>query len=445
MYIYITLINTSDFHSKSKQTMEGCLRSGAKSLKFSIRNCQQSPKAKRLRPKNKEINRFRLLPEEVEEEILLRLPADALNKCRRVCKWWFDLINDPSFINKHLRRLTIQNSKPPSSSFFLKWIPQKLSRGHNDNYYNNDLSRQLFSLVTVSGDDDDGNDDDHLPCVIEQVNLPPIPVIEGEDFPTDFIVVHCNGIIHMFDKINTWTSILLNPALKEFKLVREPDLPLPSKCEFVIGCGFGYDPKASLYKFVKIFADYLFEYPVAVVHTIGTNSWRKIKIELEEDDDCSLQLRSVYCKGAYHWLKTSRMGNTILSFDMSEEKFRSIPLPDHYGRRSEHCLNVLEVWKESVVFLCLTERSSFEMWVMVDNFGGVDGSIHWIKHLEIGPLARSDYPLAFWKYDELLFETKDRQVVSYNLYTKKRRKVPLPSAVCRGTCATLCLNSLVSV
>ncbi|PON49636.1 F-box domain containing protein [Trema orientale] len=434
--------------------MEGCLKAGAKSLKFAIRNCQQAPKAKRLCPNSKdaEINRFVPLPEEIEEEILLRLPADSLNKCKRVCKWWFDLINDPSFINKHLLRATIENRKPPSSSssssfsFFLKWIiPQELSGEDNYNPYGNDLSKLVLSLVTVC-EDNDGNDG-YLPCVIEQVNLPPIPVIEGEDFPTNFSVFHCNGIIHMFDNVKNWTSILLNPALREFKLVREPDLPLPPKYEDVMGCGFGYDPKANLYKYVKVFGDYLFEDPVAMVHTLGTNSWRKIKIDVEEDDDCFLQPGGVYCKGAYHWLKTSRMGNTILSFDMSEEKFRSIPLPDHHSRRrSKNCLYILEVWKESVVLVNRTERSSFEMWVMVDNFGGIEGSTHWIKHLKIGPLARSDCPLAFWKDDELLFETKDGQVMSYNLYTKKLRKVPLSGGVRRGyTCATSCLSSLVSV
>ena len=57
------------------------------------------------------ISMYSKLPEEIVEEILLRLPADSVKICRLVCKSWFDLIGDPSFINKHLRHVTTKNSK----------------------------------------------------------------------------------------------------------------------------------------------------------------------------------------------------------------------------------------------------------------------------------------------------------------------------------------------
>ncbi|PON75412.1 hypothetical protein PanWU01x14_043790 [Parasponia andersonii] len=126
------------------------------------------------------------------------------------------------------------------------------------------------------------------------------------------------------------------------------------------------------------------------------------------------------------------MGNTILSFDMSKEKFRSIPFPDLRLEKTINCFRILELWNESVVFFTSTQCSwfstSFEMWVMVDNFGGVEGSTYWIKHLKIGPLVCICGPLAFWKEDELLLETRDGGVVSYNLYTRKIRKLPLCGA-----------------
>ena len=41
-----------------------------------------------------------------------------------------------------------------------------------------DLSKQILSLVTISKDDANSTSGDQHPCVIEQVNLPPVPEIE---------------------------------------------------------------------------------------------------------------------------------------------------------------------------------------------------------------------------------------------------------------------------
>ncbi|PON47692.1 hypothetical protein TorRG33x02_322470, partial [Trema orientale] len=440
-------------------TMEGC----RKTLKFAIRNCHQTstpklsdspfPCGASMAKHGAGINSLICqLPEEVVEEILLRLPADSLKNCKRVCKWWFGLINDPSFVNRHFLRLTSEgDSAKLSRTIFLKWIRQELSLtdifnpNYNHYWHADDPSKLVLSLLTIS-EEDDGKGD-HVPCVVEQINLPPFPVVEQRAFPANFKALHCNGVIHMYDREIDWIAVLLNPALREFKLLQEPCLPLSSSFDKFIGCGFGYDPKANVHKYVKIFGSWSFEDPAAIVHTLGTNSWREIKIDVEENH-CFLDPRGVYCNGAYYWRNISKVGNMILSFDMSEEKFHSISYPDH--RLQKINLTVLDAWNESIVLFFFPKRSwfssSFEMWVMVDSFGGVEGSTYWIKHLEIGPLRRVDYPLAFWKDDELLLETNDGRIVSYNLCTQKLRKVHLPGAVYPGfTSATLCLKSLVTV
>ncbi|PON60840.1 hypothetical protein PanWU01x14_149690, partial [Parasponia andersonii] len=64
-------------------------------------------------------------------------------------------------------------------------------------------------------------------CVIEQVNLPPLPAVADHFHPSHFRVSHSNVIIiHMLDHYKDWTALLLNPALAQFKLLQEPpDLP----------------------------------------------------------------------------------------------------------------------------------------------------------------------------------------------------------------------------
>ena len=65
------------------------------------------------------------------------------------------------------------------------------------------------------------------------------------------------------------------------------------------------------------------------------------------------------------------------------------------------------------------------MWVMVGKFGGAEGDTPWTKHLTIGPLENISIPLGFWKDDELLFESRQDRILSYNLYTEKVRTVPI--------------------
>ncbi|PON70370.1 F-box domain containing protein [Parasponia andersonii] len=63
------------------------------------------------------------LPEEIVEEILIRLSPESLTRFKRVCKSWYALIKDPAFINKQ-HRLSLGANEASSSwsvTFFLKW------------------------------------------------------------------------------------------------------------------------------------------------------------------------------------------------------------------------------------------------------------------------------------------------------------------------------------
>ncbi|POO01186.1 hypothetical protein TorRG33x02_029400, partial [Trema orientale] len=409
------------------------------------------------------------LPEEVVEEILVRLPPESLmvNKC--VSKFWYELINRPSFVNKHLR-FNIEKRDNSSVCLFLKWTRQELSLqeifiGHIRvrNRHQDDLSKQVLSLVTISRNDAGANTSaagDHLPCVIEQVSLPPsvveqvsLPpyVFERDPLPPvhkqieNLAAICCHGIICLFDAQRRSSAILCNPALRVFKILRPPHCIPGFMFE---GLGLGYDPIANVYKFVCIFAPMDPDAGLlrAEVYTLGTDSWREI---VAPKDRCFLYSKGVYCRGFFYWWNVRDDFSKILSFDMSKEEFHFIPVPDAaVGGNGK--LHELVVWNESLVIFFSTELSwfstCFEMWVMVDTprCNGVEASTYWTKHLTIGPLARIYGPLAFWKDDELLMESWDGLIVSYNLHTQKLRKLPIPGAVYPGlTHASLCFKSLV--
>lgn len=395
------------------------------------------------------------MPEEVVEEILLRLPADSLVRFKCVCKSWYALINDPSFVHKHLIRLKIENSKSSSSiSLFLSRNRQELSLDEIFDFEEGEESwwfghrDQVLSLITIRNDGD--HNGDRLSCTIEELDLPLIPNPENVNRSSRiFNGFHCNGIIFLADEREK-TFVLCNPTLKELEFVPLP----PDFCNFrPRGCGFGYDCRANEYKYVRLLRccdnREVSKVSKAHVYTLGTNSWREIEIDIPIKH-WSDRRKGVYCKGVYYWWNAPGfyIMCTILSFDMCKEKFKSIPIPS--VQLSFEDSKDIVVWNDSIALFFSRENSwfstSFEMWVMVDDFGAVQGCTSWTKLLTIGPLACIHSPLAFWTEDELLMESRDGLIVSYNLYTQKLRRLPIPGAVFPGkSYADFYVKSLVSV
>ncbi|PON47172.1 F-box associated domain [Trema orientale] len=199
-----------------------------------------------------------------------------------------------------------------------------------------------------------------------------LPVISDEPDMSCLLGCHCNGIVCLADYGKT--LVLCNPAIMEYKALPEP---CHSEYDFVtLGVGLGYDSRANDYKVVKF-------------------GGRKFQPGWSE-----------HLKAEY----------VIISFDMFDEVFRRISLPDNL--QTQQCIK-LAVWNESLaLFLYPGERGapiSIEVWVMDDCFGGVKGSCSWTKKLTIGPLDGIATPWTFWKNDELLIEAIDGGLLSYNL------------------------------
>ncbi|KAL5555672.1 hypothetical protein UlMin_037908 [Ulmus minor] len=334
------------------------------------------------------------LPEETMEEILLRLPPQSLVRFKCVCKSWNRLINDPSFINKHL----LINKNSSCTSLFL-------------------TCDKLLSLASIFNDKNNDNSD-YISYLVEEINIP-----RPKEDPL-------SGLEE--------TIILCNPAIKEFKVLPKSFF---FKNSINRGFGFGYDSISNDYKVVRIFSkgELRDDVSKAEVYTLGSDSWREIKM--------NINLRCVY----YWWNDVQPHGvandDMIISFDMHEEKFNRIPLPDNVQKKMQYIgSKTLTIWNESLALFFTYEYLHmylfFEMWVMVDNF---DGS-SWIKHLTIEPLAHINHlPLAFWKKDELFMESSTGEIVTYNLFTKKLRKLPINHKRVAFTHADFYVKSLVSV
>ncbi|EXB44916.1 hypothetical protein L484_026503 [Morus notabilis] len=126
------------------------------------------------------------LPEDVLEEILMRVPPKSLKSCKGVCKLWYVTINNPKFIDEQLN-FSIGNNKHPSSvTLFVTWEKNDPSLHESFSSQDTDLClKQALSAVTI--DDEDYSDSDHLPYVIEEINFPPDPETERADFPVNLL------------------------------------------------------------------------------------------------------------------------------------------------------------------------------------------------------------------------------------------------------------------
>ena len=149
----------------------------------------------------------------------------------------------------------------------------------------------------------------------------------------------------------------------------------------------------------------------------------------------------MYLEGLFYW----KFIYWIVSFEMSEEKFSTITRPDG---DPDVVLYNLAVWNGSLVGFCRPVKNDwysmcFEMWVMANNN---DGGVTWTHHLTIGPLARVDLPLRFLNEEELLMESGDGRIVSYNIRTATLRKLHIRGAILEThTYADSYVPSLVSV
>ncbi|PON35992.1 F-box domain containing protein [Parasponia andersonii] len=361
------------------------------------------------------MGRYCDLPEEVLEVIMSWLPPDSLKRFKRVCKSWHVLINllieNPGFVAKHLGNM---KKKKLSSPFI-----------HLRNVLTTDYTEMLqahhFLTLAHDGIDDDYEDDfdnnDYIPCVTDNLRFLVC------DLHNMFmkLVVHCNGIICLsaFDKNDFF--LLLNPAIKEFKIV-------PNACPHdgheARAVGFGCDSRGNDYKVVNVKSMDDGPYK-AEVFTLSSNSWKEIELNEEILHFPIAEYQVVYCSGVcywYFWVWTC----TIVSFDFGDEVFRRIPLPENVPRVEKEWNLLAEwtkiaVWNESLVLFFYTELRPIviDMWVRDASSVGVRGACSWTKHLTIGPLGNIKYPLAFWDPDELIMETEDGEIVFYNLQSQE--------------------------
>lgn len=126
-----------------------------------------------------------------------------------------------------------------------------------------------------------------------------------------------NGLICLVSKDNQLG--LFNPSTRLFKLVPKLDYPFQINSCY----GFGYDNAADDYKIVRVLVKEF------MVYSLRTDSWKimkrrgKLKLSRDHNGDC------VLVNNRLHWkLETDDDILCILSFDLHDEEWSEVPMPN---------------------------------------------------------------------------------------------------------------------
>ncbi|VFQ71753.1 unnamed protein product [Cuscuta campestris] len=238
-------------------------------------------------------NMTQYLPPEVITLILSLLPVESAVKCTAVCKSWYALIKDPSFISTHQ-----QQAASLQDDLLLLCYPDCDERT---------LMKTVYDLR---------RDND----AFEEYKKFPLPSKPGVD--DCYNVGTCNGLICLSDfEEGAWNIILWNPSIHKHFILPEPDLPksnLTRESYYFSTFGFGFDSVSNDYKVLLIVPSDGDANDLAEVWLFSLNrrSWIRLT-DVSPKHGCAFA-RMVFVKGALHYGHYLHM---ILAFNISTETF----------------------------------------------------------------------------------------------------------------------------
>ncbi|KAF5751232.1 F-box and associated interaction domains-containing protein putative isoform 1 [Tripterygium wilfordii] len=333
-----------------------------------------------------EAMKFIDIPEDLVTNILLYLPAKSLARFKCVCKSWCSLIGDPKFVVEHHHKQTTLYS----NSF---WV---IGRDKCSNYE--------FILCFIK---DDG---DEIPIVTETIS-------HGDEPFCGFKLVlgPRNGLYCVCEDV---TVTIINPSTGESKTLPDSQLEPPNVASFQCpDFGFGFDNKNNDYKVLR-FVDYDCNGGATIhqieLYSLKSESWRKLagidNVRLWSNKD------DAYKDGVYYWWAKGENGCCILSFDMVDEVFETMPLPDFgipsidYHTTSDSCNHraALSIFKGSLAAIAYPNKKGIEGYIDIWVMAALKET--WVKQARIGPISAIGRPLVFWKNGGLFLEDIDGQL-----------------------------------
>ncbi|XP_058187769.1 F-box protein At1g11270-like [Rhododendron vialii] len=325
------------------------------------------------------------MPEDVLMLILSRLPVKSLLRFKSISKYWYALIQNPSFIS--LRYYARAQSKNDSLLVNRSLAPH---------------SESTLSLVS-----------DETP--IHDLYVP----FSGSQVKGLCFVGSSNGIVCL---TSCSSEIMLwNPATGEFRVL--PGRPYHPW--HTTNLGFAFDPKTNDYKVLSVarFINTSADDRVHIYH-MSMDSWREIDVAAvpKEIRRSHQPYHPTWLDGAFYWIAPDSSGRyKIIAFHMFDEVFEQVFLPmDVICSKLASSLNVL---RDSLALVTLEfdelaiEEPCLGIWLRDGN--GVKDP--WNKKYSIGPILvhiKAFQILQNGEFLLLLLGGHNCWMVSYNLDTQ---------------------------
>ena len=258
------------------------------------------------------------LPDDIVFDLLTRVPVKSLIRFRCVSKSWYSSTANPIFITAHFNQA------------------QSLSNNNHNGYLlYESASRELCSVICNS---------DYTLTHISSFEIP----FSGVKF-----VGFCNGIFCLH-KCSNNVLYLWNPSIRKFKMLNTTRLCVPAASENVT-IGLAYHSHNNDFKILRI-KSYKVQPPVAEVYSLSTDSWRWVEIPFDSLYECGpdrlfgyvISSPCLFLHGALHSIAKTPHHDFILAFDVNDEIFREIMLPQNYLDGVESHFERLVVFKGSL-------------------------------------------------------------------------------------------------
>ncbi|KAJ9551649.1 hypothetical protein OSB04_015694 [Centaurea solstitialis] len=289
------------------------------------------------------------LPAELTIDILSRLPVKTIIRCKIVCKKWWNLVNDSSFVNLHLSKshptgLVIHRRKDYKDPGILEWVEIEDKVDHHHLHY-------------------------HRPFIVDlKYNLAPVLPKSGISH-----LGSVNGLICLqlcYQTLNLYDTYICNPITREYMILHRQHFFRGDDFGVVL-YGFGVSSLTGEYKVVRAFQGKILpkaDKPSwmnvleAEVYTLGTCQWRSLgPILVTYRINTFHQISGPFLNNNCHWIVSD---NQICTVDLDKETFQyfHLLLP-HVLAILKGCLCKLE-----------TYNSHFSIWVMKEY--GIKNSWH---------------------------------------------------------------------
>lgn len=305
--------------------------------------------------------------------IRARLPADSLHRSRFVCKPWYNIVQNPKFIDAHLQRSeSVLIFLKPNVKESLHPISKKLKVGENESSYPYPMTSTLQENRNTVPVESKLLDPNNVPMFGHPALTSPKSSVQFMEFKNggsdiveyslsclgNNIRATCNGLMLLDNKLKKGGVIVLNPVTKKVT-----DLPVGTLCHQE-SYGFAMSHVTAEYKVVHLFLDRL-GFAGCEILSLHKKAWRGVNgPSFGLFSNHRFGYAPLSAIGALHWMPHLKGSNYIVSMEVDKETFHQIPLPKSCGFHDR----IIEIGG-SLGLVTHEDINHIDIWILKDLFG----------------------------------------------------------------------------